>query len=110
MFTFMRIIEILNIILNKFNKDCDIQLLNIVNGGKMKSRILSMIILITFLCFNIVTFYSYMIALSIALNDPNNFIYPVFLKMNFVEMKKSGKAQKGKKIFEIIANSKIKLN
>jgi hypothetical protein len=43
-----------------------------------------------------------MISLSIVLNDPNNFIYPLFLKLNYIEMKKSGKNRKKKKILDVI--------
>lgn len=104
MFTFMRIIEILNLIINKFNRDYDIQLVAILKQKKLKNKCLSFIILMISLCLNIMAFYSYIIALSIALNDSNNFIYPVFLKMSFIEMKKSAKAHKSKKVFEVIYN------
>lgn len=103
-FTFMRIIEILNIICNNFNKDFDVQLVTLINLRRLKKIIFTSAILLISLFLNIVTFYSYTIALSIALNDSNNFIYPVFLKMNFMEMKKSGKVHKKKKIFSFIVN------
>lgn len=101
-FTFIRIIEFFNILLNKFNKDYDLQLMNIVRGPKLKKKVVSLAILLISMCLNIVTLWSYMISLSIVLNDPNNFIYPLIMKMNYVEMKKSGKTQKKKKFLELI--------
>lgn len=101
-FTFIRIIEFFSILLNKFNRDYDAQLFSLVRDSKLKKNILNYLILILSLFLNIVTFWSFMISLSIVLNDPNNFIYPLFLKLNYIEMKKSGKNRKKKKILDVI--------
>ena len=106
-FTFIRILEFLNILLNKFNRDFDLQLITLLKENKLKKKIITVIIMLVSLSLNIVTYWSYMISLSITLNDANNFIYPLFLKLNFVEFKKSGKMIKQKKISQIITNGKI---
>ena len=100
--TFIRIIEFLNLLLNKFNKDYDIQLISIIQQKKFKKKIITFLILILSLFLNIVTFWSYMICISIVLNDPSNFIYPLFMKLNFYEIKKTGKIQKKKKVFDVV--------
>jgi hypothetical protein len=100
--TFIRIIEFLNILLNKFNKDYDIQLVSILYQQKKRKKLISFFILLIALFLNIVTYWSYMICLSIVLNDPSNFIYPLFMKLNFYEIKKSGKKQKKKKVFDVV--------
>lgn len=89
-------------LLNKFNKDYDIQLISIIQQKKFKKKLISLIILILSLFLNIVTYWSYMICISIVLNDQSNFIYPLFMKLNFYEIKKSGKIQKKKKVFDVI--------
>ncbi len=102
-FTFMRIIEFLNTLLNSFNKDYDLQLISLVKQKKAKKKIISFFILIFSLGLNIFTFWSYMICLSIALNDNNNFIYPIFLKLSYNDIKKSGKQHKNKKLLDLVS-------
>ena len=89
-------------LLNNFNIDYEIQLISIIQQVKLKKKIISLIILILSLFLNIVTYWSYMICISIVLNDPSNFIYPLFMKLNFYEIKKSGKIQKKKKVFNVV--------
>ncbi len=108
-FTFIKILEFMNILLNKFNKDYDIQLVRLLKQSKIKKKIISILIMIISLSLNIVTFWCYMITISITLNDSNNFIYPLFLKLNMYEIKKSGKFVKQKKISQTILNG-IKKN
>ncbi len=104
-FTFIKILELMNMVLNKFNRDNDIQIIRLVKETKTKKKILSIIIMIISLTLNIITYWCYLITISIALNDANNFIYPLFLKLNFIGIKKSKKIVKGKKISQIIINS-----
>jgi hypothetical protein len=106
-FTFIKILEFLNVILNKFNKDNDLQILKILKETKLKKKIISIFIIFISQCLNIITFWVYMITISIALNDTNNFIYPLFLKLNIIEIKKSGKVLKQKKIAQTIINGKF---
>jgi len=94
----------MNILLNKFNRDYDIQLVRLLKESKIKKKIISIIIMIISLSLNIITFWCYMITISITLNDANNFIYPLFLKLNIIEIKKSGKFVKQKKISQTIIN------
>lgn len=103
-FTFIKILEFMNILLNKFNRDYDIQLVRLLKESKIKKKIISIIIMIISLSLNIITFWCYMITISITLNDANNFIYPLFLKLNIIEIKKSGKFVKQKKISQTIIN------
>jgi len=107
-FTFIKILEFMNILLNKFNRDYDIQLIRLLKESKIKKKIISLIIMIISLSLNIITFWCYMITISITLNDANNFIYPLFLKLNIIEIKKSGKFVKQKKISQTIINGNIK--
>lgn len=100
-FACIRIIEFLNILLNKFNRDYDFQLISLIKRPKLKDKVLSLIMLLFSITLNIVSFWSYIISISIALNDQNNFIYAIFIKLNFKGMKKSkNKFKKGK----ILAN------
>jgi len=94
----------MNVLLNKFNRDYDLQLIKILKEKKTKTKIISLIIMIISLSLNILTFWCYMITISISLNDANNFIYPLFLKLNIIEIKKSGKFIKQKKISQTIIN------
>lgn len=103
-FTFIKILEFMNILLNKFNRDYDIQIVRLLKESKIKKKIISIIIMIISLSLNIITFWCYMITISITLNDANNFIYPLFLKLNIIEIKKSGKFVKQKKISQTIIN------
>jgi hypothetical protein len=86
--------------------DYDVQLIGMISKTKMKKKLMSFLILLISVGLNIVTFWSYMIALSISLNDPNNFIYPLFMKLNFMEIKKSRKAKKKNKVHELLFNGK----
>jgi hypothetical protein len=102
-FAFIRIIGLFNFLLNSFNKDFDVQLISMFRQSKVRNKIISFIIILMSLFLNIVTYWSYMIALSIALNDSNNnFIYAIFLKLNFIDIKKAGKSQKKKKLMDVI--------
>ena len=101
-FTFIRMMEFLNVLLNKFNKDYDVQLFSILTENKIKKKIINFILLLFSLSLNIVTFWSYMISLSIVLNDPNNFIFPLFIKLNYISLKKSGKQKKLSKILDVV--------
>lgn len=103
-FTFIKILEFLNVLLNKFNRDYDLQIVKLLSENKLKKKIICILIMIISLCLNIVTFWCYMITISITLNDSNNFIYPLFLKLNIIEIKKSGKLIKQKKISQTIMN------
>ena len=105
-FTFIKILEFMNVLLNKFNRDNDLQILKILKETKTKKKIISILINFISQCLNIISFWCYMITISIALNDSNNFIYPLFLKLNIVEIKKSGKFVKQKKISQTIINGK----
>lgn len=102
---FFKVIECLNIIFNRLNKDTDIQLLGIINQrGHIRKKIISFILLLIFQILNIFTFWSYMIGLSIALNTSNDFILHLILKMNYFEFKKIGKFKKNAAITEFILN------
>jgi len=97
----------MNILLNKFNRDYDIQLTKLLPEKKLKKKMISIFIMIISLILNIISYWCYMIAISISLNDANNFIYPLFLKLNFIEIKKSGKFIKQKKISQTIIDGKF---
>ncbi len=105
-FTFIKILEFMNVILNKFNRDNDLQILKILKETKLKKKIISIFIIFISQCLNIISFWVYMITISIALNDTNNFIYPLFLKLNIIEIKKSGKVLKQKKLSRTLTNGK----
>jgi hypothetical protein len=102
-FAFIRIIGFFNFLISSFNMDYDIQLVSIIRQTKIRHKVISFIMLLVSLCLNIVTFWSYMIAITIALNDTNNnFIYAIFLKLNFIDIKKAGKSQKKNKLMDVL--------
>jgi hypothetical protein len=101
-FAFIRIIGFFNFLLSSFTMDFDIQLVSMFRQTKLRHKILSFITLIMSLFLNIMTYWSYMIALTIALNDTNNnFVYAIFLKLSFIDIKKAGKSQKKKKLMDV---------
>lgn len=61
---------------------------------KKTKKIISFIILIASIFINIATFWSYSILISLTLMDQNNLIYAIFMKLFFIDMKKTGKKQK----------------
>ena len=97
-FALLKIIEFITILLNRCHKDYEIQLLTIFNEKKIKHKIFSFAVLIGTLSLNMVAFWSYMISISLTLNDPSNAIYPLFFKINYIELKKCGKPIKKKNI------------
>jgi hypothetical protein len=101
-FAFVKSLEFLNLLLNKCNNDFDVQLYLMIKETKIKKKLICLLIQLISLFLNIVTFWSYMICLSIILNDPGNMIYPLVLKLNYFGMKKSGKSKKKKKIMDLI--------
>lgn len=101
-FAFVKSLEFLNLLLNKCNNDFDVQLFLMIKETKVKKKLICLLIQLISLFLNIITFWSYMICLSIILNDPGNMIYPLVLKLNYFGMKKSGKSKKKKKIMDLI--------
>jgi hypothetical protein len=99
--TFIKVIEFMIYLLNKFNCDYDVQLLSIVKQKKIKNKFLSFSIFLISLFLNYVALWSYMMSISIVLNDPNNFIIPLFMKLNFMDIKRSSKYLKEKKLIYV---------
>jgi len=101
-FAFFKFIEIFNNIFNKFNHDIDIQIINCIRAINLRKKLFFSSILLFSLCIHIMSFWSYMIGISFILNDPNDFIYMIFIKLNFLEFKKAAKGLKKKKILNLI--------
>ena len=97
-FALLKIIEFITTLLNRCHKDYEIQLLTVLQEKKVKRKIISFCLLVFTLTLNIISFWSYMISISITLNDTSNAIYPLFFKINYIELKKCGKPIKKKNI------------
>ena len=101
-FTLLKVIEFIIILLNRITKDLDIQILTIINEKKNKHKFFSFIILIIIIHFYVLFFYLYIFSVKSILNDPEKSLIPLLFKLNYIELKKCVKPLKKKNFFNQI--------
>lgn len=74
----------------------------IIKSKSFVKKILSLVFLLVSLSLQLVTFWSYILAVSLVLNDPSDFIYLLCLKLNFKEIKQINKHLSLKSLVKIV--------
>ena len=95
-FTLQKVIEFICILMNRFFREFDIQILSIIYEKKLKNKIFTYLFIIVCLSINIISILSYIFCVNRILNDPKKSIYPLLFKINYIELKKCGKPIKKK--------------
>lgn len=91
MFTFFKLIDVLNLLCSKFACDYEVQLVLLQETTKMKRKVFSFLLLSLSLFFQLLCFWGYTVAIGAVLEDSSELIYFLFIKINFLQIKKVNK-------------------
>jgi len=94
LYSIFKIIEYVLLLSKKFSYDIDLQLLKIIKAKKHKHKIISFIILCSFIYANIYIIILFYYCTWLIINDNNKSFIPIYLKVNYIEFKQSNKSFK----------------
>ena len=90
------------VISNKFNVDIDLEILEVTRRNSSSSRGISFLIIILGLIFEVFVTLAFITNLSIILDEPNEFVYFLFIKLNYIDVQKNFKKTNEKKLLRYI--------
>jgi hypothetical protein len=102
LYSIFKIIEYVLLLSKKFSFDLDLQLLKIIKAKKYKHKIISFVILCSFIYVNIYIIILFYYCTWLIINDNNKSFIPIYLKVNYIEFKQSNKTFKS--IHQFISN------
>jgi hypothetical protein len=102
LYSIFKIIEYVLLLSKKFSFDLDLQLLKILKAKKYKHKIISFIILCSFIYVNIYIIILFYYCTWLIINDNNKSFIPIYLKVNYIEFKQSNKTFKS--IHQFLSN------
>ena len=102
LYSIFKIIEYVLLLSKKFSFDLDLQLLKIIKAKKYKHKIITFIILCSFIYVNIYIIILFYYCTWLIINDNNKSFIPIYLKVNYIEFKQSNKTFKS--IHQFLSN------
>ena len=102
LYSIFKVIEYVLLLSKKFSFDLDLQLLKIIKAKKYKHKIISFIILCSFIYVNIYIIILFYYCTWLIINDNNKSFIPIYLKVNYIEFKQSNKTFKS--IHQFLSN------